>query len=197
MPEKDGSISKAKLDGEDILEELDLAEQVDTEEFQADKAILDKDGIIDELESLDEETPEGQVKEPLSDELQEQEEKPAAESRGAALINLVKRFSWVKIAIIFSCASMLCIASWFLITFLLFYTPPEKEMGDVKPPAETTQQKENVTPPAVVDTFSEVEMHTFLVPVRDKEDEIFYLRTEILLYVKNTDPKLLVIHFTC
>jgi len=189
MPEKDESVSKARLDGEDILEELDQTEQVDTDEPRADKAILDKDGIIDELESLDEAAPEGKAKEPAADERQAQEEKLSTESKGAALIGLVRRFSWMKIAIIFSCASVLCVASWFLITYLLLYTPAEKEMVDTAPAEEPAPQDEYAEH-GVMDTFSEVEMQTFLVPVRDEEDTVFYLRTQILLYVKNTDPKL-------
>ncbi len=164
---------KAELDSDGILSDKTPP---------GDKALLDKDGIFDGSElSLNEEQPVQEPSEADDGEKQKTDNRDNNVRKGISLSLKIKNLPLVKYAAIFAGILVLFGSSWFAMSYFLFSTSNEEELQ--------YSQKEEIKPPEIEaeKIYTTVELKYFIIPVNDAEKGRAFLRTKIILNLREAD----------
>lgn len=177
---------KAKLDDDDILEELGLT----------DRAVLDSDGILDDI-SLDD--PEQQKAPPPSDKKEEQKtsEKPSEKqsapsflSRFAPFSNRLARY-FIRIKSIpfinIAFAAGIAFVCFIISVFVLDQYFTKRSETDYKDFLSSIKEAVSTGLPGKSEDLETIAFAPFLVPVLDMERGESFLRASFLIKIKETD----------
>ncbi|MEI6126312.1 MAG: flagellar basal body-associated FliL family protein [Pseudomonadota bacterium] len=190
MDGKDKSEPKVKLDNDDILAELGLANDkaeidseglIEKEEF-IDNAVLDKEGILNEEAPAELEIAEKKNPEKVT----EKKEEPAALKNALGYkLNVYlekiksKKLPWIKISVLAGAAGALCLLVCILLIFLIFPKAPQEDVKEAKTPQGDTIKEEPQEEKVGID----IDLEPFIIPVQDNRKQTSFLRISVHLNV--------------
>ncbi|MCP4715947.1 MAG: hypothetical protein GY868_12590, partial [Deltaproteobacteria bacterium] len=185
--------AKAKLDSDDILDELGLTidkAELDSEgvieksDFE-DKAVLDKDGMFEE------QAPDAEAPQEAADAPAAESSEPSAEEAAAPK----KKNKLLQPPLVFIPAGVVAVLVFFTVGWFVMqalFSEPESEPAPPQAPVERPRpvfQEPLVVEKRIKDAITNLILEPFMIPIVNARNESCFLNIEVLLHLNVVSKK--------